>query len=368
MSRIALMGYYGFNNAGDEAILFSTLRSLRQRDRSVEVTVLSANPEKTARLYDVAAADRWKIMSVLKTLWNSDMLVFGGGSILQDTTSTRSLDYYLWVARLALWMRKPVYFMGQGIGPVKAPRSRQKTAALLNRVTRITVRDRDSKQELLDMGVTGPEIEVTADLVLGIYHREIERAPGLKVLERNGIGAGFGEKLVGISVRDWRDLSEYKKVLARVGDQLTEAGCKVVFLPFHFPGDVSCGREVVRQMEADALVIRDEVSTIEMLGMVSRMDLIIGMRMHSLIMAAVMGVPAIGLSYDPKIDAAVSLTGQTDGGRVENLDSDFITSEALRILRDREAIAEAQEGIVSPLRTRARRNIELLLELLGGRL
>ncbi len=364
MNKVTLIGYYGFNNTGDEAILYSILRSLKQRNKDLQVTVLSGNPGKTEKLYGVPCRNRWRIRDVISAIWQSDLVVFGGGSLLQDTTSRRSLDYYLAIARVARLLRKPVYFMGQGIGPVINEQSKQKVARVLNRVQYITVRDRDSKQQLLDMGVTKPPIEVTADIVLGLYRREVETAPGIRVLERYQLGDEDQGRMVGISVRNWRELSGYKTVVAELADSLAAKGYKVVFLPFHFPGDVSCARDVVRQMQGDAVVIREECTTIEMLGMISRMELLIGMRMHSLIMAALMGVPSVGLSYDPKIDAAVNLMGLVDGGRVENLNLEQLRLDSMQILFNRDEECQRLVQRLEPLKTKARRNVDILEELL----
>ena len=45
MSKILISGYYGFANAGDEAMLTAIIESLRQVEKNVELTVLSGNPE-----------------------------------------------------------------------------------------------------------------------------------------------------------------------------------------------------------------------------------------------------------------------------------------------------------------------------------
>lgn len=365
MKRVVLAGYYGFNNAGDEAILYSVLRSLRQKDRDLRLTVLSANPEKTRRLHGVDSVNRWKMPGVIRAIATHDVLVFGGGSLLQDVTSRRSLQYYLGLARLALFFRKKVYFMAQGIGPLRAEGSRSAVASVLDRVDTVTLRDLESKQLLLDLGVHRPRMELTADAVLGLYRREIEGRIGEKILGRYGIGPPEQEKLVGLAVRDWQNLSQYKKVLARVADGLADRGYQILLVPFHFPGDVGCARELARHMEHSPRILREECGTVALLGILGRMQLVFGMRMHSIIMAAVMGTPAIGLSYDPKIDAALDATGQLAGGRVENLDADRLLALAGTVLEDPEGYRQRVLTANETLRARARRNTEILREILA---
>lgn len=365
MKNIALIGYYGFNNAGDDAILYSIIRSLKQRDQKINITVLSNNPEKTTRRYEVVSKNRWKWLDVLKTITSSDVLVFGGGSLLQDVTSTRSLDYYLIIARLGLWFRKKVYFMAQGIGPLKLDASKKKVAKTLNKVSLITVRDSDSKQKLLDMGIVEPRIEITADMVFSLYRNEIERSFGHKLLERNQIDVSENAKLVGISVRHWKNLTQYKKKIAELVDALMDKGFQALFIPFHFPDDVGCARDVAKQMNHEPYILKDECTTLEMLGVLSSLDVFVGMRLHGLVMASVMGIPSVGISYDPKIEAAIEMIGQVSGGRVENIDSDKIIYDVQQLSLDREEYQENVFLAVDNLRSRARKNIDYLMEMLG---
>ncbi len=366
MKRVVLLGYYGFNNAGDEAILYSIIRSLKQRDKKIQITVLSHQPEKTMKTFGVDAKNRWKWNEILSTLLTHDVLVFGGGSLLQDVTSVRSLHYYLGIANLAIFLRKKVYFMGQGIGPFKSVQSQKKVVNTLNKVDVITLRDVESKQALLDLGVRKPKLELTADAVLSLYRHEIEKIPGEKVLDRNGIDEVKREKCIGLSVRDWGNLSNYKHVLAKLGDYWVEQGYHLVLIPFHFPDDVTSARDVAKAMDRPVTVLKEVYSTIEMLGIIGNMKMLIGMRLHSLIMATVMAVPAIGLSYDPKIEASIKETGQILGGRVENLDLDRLVHLSTELLHHQTDYSEKLIDSSAQLRTRSRRNLDILMDMLEG--
>lgn len=363
MKKIALIGYYGFNNAGDEAILYSILRSIKQRAPQAQVTVLSNHPDKTQRRYQVDSKSRWKWLDILRTLLSCDLLVFGGGSLLQDVTSKRSLDYYLGLVRLARFFRKPVYFMAQGVGPFKLSSSKSKIEKLINKVDLVSLRDPESKQTLLDMGVTQTRLELTADMVFSLYRNEIERSFGAKVLERNQIDT-IEKKTIGFSVRQWKDLSHYKKKLAQVADALVEKGYQVLFLPFHFPDDVACARDVAKLMTQEPILLKEECSTLEMLGILSTLEVFVSMRMHGIVMASVMGVATVGISYDPKIEAVLELTGQVSGGRVENIDADKMIYDIQQLSLDQADHREQILETVDKLRPRARKNMDLLMSLL----
>src|SRR5579862_5696826 len=118
--RFTVSGYYGCGNAGDEAVLAGIKEALqRQAGDEAQMIVLSQNPAETRRLHGLAAVDRMSLSMVRRVLSETDLLLSGGGSLLQDTTSIRSLLYYLWIARTAYSIGKPVMFYAQGIGPLR---------------------------------------------------------------------------------------------------------------------------------------------------------------------------------------------------------------------------------------------------------
>ena len=117
--RIAVSGYYGFKNAGDDAILMALVTTLRALAPGVEITVFSNSPAETRQLYGVRAVNRWNPFRVIWALLHSDLLLSGGGGLLQDVTGggVRSICYYLMVVLLALVVGKPVVYYAQGVGP-----------------------------------------------------------------------------------------------------------------------------------------------------------------------------------------------------------------------------------------------------------
>ena len=134
---------------------------------------------------------------MLRALAGCDLLLSGGGSLLQDVSSSNSPLYYLGIIFLAKLFDKPVMVYAQGIGPLRRKRNKRLTAWLLNGVNKITVRDEESKKDLVAMGVH-QEIIVTADPVLGFKKTEVEEKLGADILERYEVKRGPGEKLLGV--------------------------------------------------------------------------------------------------------------------------------------------------------------------------
>ncbi|MGB9793322.1 MAG: polysaccharide pyruvyl transferase family protein, partial [Thermacetogeniaceae bacterium] len=175
MLRVAVSGYYGFDNTGDEAILMAMVSTLKALAQNVEITVFSRSPKETSRAYGVKAVNRWNPFAVGWTLLRSDILLSGGGGLLQDVTGVRSIVYYLAVVAMAKLLGKTVVYYAQGVGPVRTRFGRWLTRLISNRVDLITVRDQASRDDLLAMGVNRPPLVVTADPVLAMSPQQIPR-------------------------------------------------------------------------------------------------------------------------------------------------------------------------------------------------
>lgn len=172
VQRIVISGYYGFDNSGDEAVLQSILLALEQQGREqgiqIEPIVLSANPARTSELYGVRAVPRMKLGAVMAALRESHGLISGGGSLLQDATSPRTIPYYLLILKLAQWLGKPTFIYSQGIGPVHRRLFYGPIRRTVAKSAYISVRDEESAQLLGRMGVAHERIEIVPDPVMGL--------------------------------------------------------------------------------------------------------------------------------------------------------------------------------------------------------
>lgn len=119
MTRVVISGYYGFANAGDEAMLAAIVGSLKDIIPDVSITVITGNCRMTRENHNVQAVHRLNFFAIAAAIRRCDILISGGGSLLQDVTSARSLYYYLWIMKIALFFKKPVMLYAQGIGPVR---------------------------------------------------------------------------------------------------------------------------------------------------------------------------------------------------------------------------------------------------------
>ncbi len=321
--QIVISGYYGFDNTGDEAVLFSILQALDQcyGKNNLDITVLSHQAEKTAHQYGVKAINRWHLKSIYQTIKKSDLLISGGGSLLQDVTSNKTIPYYLLIIKMAQMCKKKVVFYAQGFGPVDKRHNQLLVKKVLNKLGKIFVRDIHSKQALQAIGVNQPPIVVTADPVLGMKTSKPVPPEVLKLLNTSP-----GKSRVGIYLRSWTNDQRLLDKMKLVFEKLLAEGLAVFFIPMQMPEDASFleGLEIPQDHK-----ITQALDVEEMFTLVGKMDLVIGMRLHALIMAAAQEVATVALSYDPKVDAFMDAIGNKDYWEVDQFDTDQLISRVM---------------------------------------
>lgn len=361
--KVLFSGYYGFDNSGDDAILHAIVNDIRACDPTVQLNVLSYDPPRTRRLYGVNATQRFHYKSVKKALSATDLLISGGGSLLQDETSSRSLYYYLGVMALAKRMGKKVYVYANGVGPIHNSLNRKLTARILNKVDYITLRDEDSAQVLKDIGVDGPPIEVTADPVYGIDGISPEAAKAL--LREEGIDSD--KHFLGVAVRQWKKAPALASKIAYVADRaFEELGIDILFTPLHYPEDKHFAESIKAKMvhKDHCHVLSGNYAVEEMEGIIGLCELLIGMRLHALIYAVTSKTPAVGIVYDPKVKSQLEALSIDGDIRAEGMDEKKLLNAVVAMYRkkDEERLRlKAQHGV---LLDKSRRNVQHVFELL----
>ncbi|MGG0824140.1 polysaccharide pyruvyl transferase CsaB [Paenibacillus turicensis] len=377
--KIIISGYYGFKNSGDEAVLTSILYALEEAGQAagIQITpvVLSIDPEWTTKTYGVEAVHRMKLGDVKKAIQQSDGLISGGGSLLQDVTGLGTIPYYLGVIKLAQWLGKPTFIYAQGVGPVQRGFFHPFIKSVMKKCKYISVRDQQSAAYLQKIGIGQERIHVVPDPVMGFVLPEqvqnhVEHHHG----EDRSLAQNEAEKVkpvVGVSVRFWNeDRSELLSLAKGLSKLTTEMDVTLKFLPFYFPGDDEASRFVIKHMEHGAevaSVIGECEHPSEMVEEVKKCDLLIGMRLHSLIYAASQGTPMIGISYDPKIDQFLARLNISPVGSHKALDGDQVAITAASILKAREAWLQEHMEYMEVMRRDARVPAHQITQFLKGR-
>ena len=321
--KVLLSGYYGFGNLGDEALLAGLVGALDRCGH--EVTVLSADTRATERLHGVRARNRY--LSLVPAVAASDWVVSGGGGLLQDRTSSRSLRYYLSVLQLARLMGKRRLVYGQSVGPLSDQGARSVAHAL--RDTPVAVRDERSLAVLAELGV---EAHLVADPALALTPQAAQPDSESSVL----LIPRAGEPTVTSGLID----------LAR---RLVGAGTPVSVLAFHKAQDEPEVAALTRSVPGVRL--RQADSPQGALACLAQARHVVSARLHGLILAALSGRAQSGIVYDPKVAAFLSEVG---------LALHEVPLDVDRLLADVAAHTTADASRVAGLVGRARAGLDWL--------
>ena len=359
---VVICGAYGRGNAGDDAILEAILQEMRAIDPDMPITVLTKDPKATRLTYRVRTAGRMDVLTWKKAMRHTALYINGGGSLIQDVTSRRSLWFYLHNIQAAHKAGCKVQMYGCGIGPVLREQHRQLAARVLNAsVDVITLREPDSLKELQSMGVTKPEILLTADPALTLPAANSDEIDS--VLLRSGIPPR-GNYLC-FALRNWKGFEEKTPLFGQAAQYAYETyGLTPVFAAVEKHLDPVAGRLAAAGLEIPHYFLDDAGSAGTIIGALSRMQAVVSMRLHALIFAAGQGIPLAGVVYDPKVSAFLRYIGQ------ENFqDLSSLTLERLKAMIDQAVGApvspEAQAAAVQKLRQTEQVNMETARRLLG---
>ena len=334
MKGVLISGYYGFNNTGDEAMIETM--SIELAKKNYRLVVLSSNPDRTKELYNVEAYDRYNFFSIVKAIKNTDILVSGGGTLFQDITSKKSIWYYLGIVKLALLMGKKVCIAYQGMGPINTKFYRWMTKRTLNNknVKLVALRDKQAYDYAKEMGIKEEKMVLSSDMIFMMKPPAKERS--LKILNDNVHNHFEGEKLIGFSVREWKD-KDRTDLFAELADELVEKyNARIVFFPFHKPKDAEISKIIMHKMkhEDKTVLIPNRYLPSEILGTMGLMDVNIGVRLHALVFSALMDVPTIGISYEPKIDGFLEMINMTPVCTYENISVEKILEKVDSFMKD----------------------------------
>ncbi|NLY53593.1 MAG: polysaccharide pyruvyl transferase CsaB [Firmicutes bacterium] len=324
MSKYVISGYYGFGNAGDEAILEAIIRSLQEQDEQAEITVLSAQPERTTAEHGVRAVHRTRLGQIVPALRRADLFISGGGGLLQDATSSRSLLYYLGLLRLARLLGCKTMVYANSIGPIRRQRNQRLTANILKKTDYITVRDQLSLQLLADLGVQGPPMKLTADPVLLLPTPVIEPKPQTLV----------------IAVREWPSEHDFLEQVKLAGRRWVQDGFSLRFIPFHYSRDLAISQQLAAEIGPGASCLSQPQGFNDLLGELAQAEVVVAMRLHALIMAAACNRPLVGIAYDPKIIGFLQSVDQPLAGTTDNLQAQQLYEQVLAVYRQRDKLKQ----------------------------
>lgn len=278
MVKVCVSGYYGFKNFGDEAILSVLLNHLKEQD----VTVFSSNPDFTVNTYGVKAVKSFDLPKVIDVIKNTDVLISGGGSLLQDVTSLKSLVYYSLIIAFGILFNKKIIIFAQGIGPINNKFAQFIVKNLLRLCSLVTVRDEKS---LFLLNKWNVDAKLVCD---PIYSIDVKRTET--------------DNTVGVQLRDFKTMNYnlLHKLAMLVATKFNDK--KVEIFSLQEAQDFELCRKFETILQSLNPEIKTEIVTENITERISKLEYLIAMRFHAVLVALKCGVRTCAINYDIKVE------------------------------------------------------------------
>lgn len=366
-------GYYGFGNAGDEAILETLLRHLRALRSDLAFTITSADPAETAAAYGVDSVLWSDSGAILEAIRSSSLVLIGGGGIFHDywgfdphtllTDDHWGISFYTGPALLGALLGKRVMLYAIGVGPLFSEHARQYTRIACEAAHVITVRDSASAGLLTELDIPPQQIQLTADPAFDFA------VPPAPAPTKSQIGIGLRNWNIGVYPDFWE-----RQVAAALDQFLDTHPGEAVFLPFQrldsdLEDDLAVARRVYGRMRNQdrCRVVDARATPSQLASEIAACDLVLGMRLHASILAAAARVPVVSLSYDTKVDEAMQRVALEDlTVDIRSVDAGLLAAKLKSAYVRRQELRADLASRMPAVAAEARRNAEIAIGLLDS--
>ena len=348
-SDILICGYYGYGNLGDETLLSVIVRELRKREPSVRLCAFSALPEKTKEYHLIDAVSRFDFAGIAEKMKHSKVLLFGGGNLLQDKTSTHSLLYYTHILRMAKKYGLKIAVYANGIGPIVSENNKARVKEALKLADSISLRDSDS---FLWVKSLYPERKIRLTFDPAILTESAKRT------------FPYENYFVIAPKKTFPDCTENLTKLIRLLSEKT--GLRPVVVSMYDDQDLNYAKKISSWTNAafcDLQRAEDGISLLE------NAELLISSRLHGLVYATAAACPMLGYSDDGKLFSYLDYIGfgcedEVPCGVFVGENADFALECALKILSERKTCREKMKKNLLEYKTLAEREFPEILKLL----
>jgi len=321
--QITLIGYYGFQNAGDEWLLHKSIQFIKAHFPLKIIHILYNTPDIAPNYLSdpaIQMINRWSIKDIIKSFSVSEYIIFGGGGLFQDSTSARSFYYYLFLLFLAVIFKKQILFWGQGIGPIHRFWLKTLFKILIKKVAYISVRDQYSYDVMINWNYPKNHLALTSDLAF------LYETPSLNLKP-----AWSPKARIGISFRSSAIPKKSLLILNQFFESFPKEQC--IFLEMHTPNDTQAIQHLMSAQFNTTINMNHHILSHEQLPY--PISLIIGCRFHALVYASLHNIPFLALVYDEKVKSlAITLGQEYIDLRQENISLEQIQKKYMLIVKN----------------------------------
>jgi len=378
--QIILSAFIGSDNLGDRAIFEAASQSLLKLKHS-KISAFTINKKNhDIEQNDVNLIHTTNIFVIIYQIIQCDLLIIGGGGLIQDYTTAYNLLRHTYKAFIALILRKKYMFYSVGVDKLNFKINRIITKVLFNHASKITVRDQQSKIRLKNLGVTN-KITVSVDPAINlaispVRKRVIPRIQGpyIAVCLRHWFNVNpwipvtIINKFHLYSPENRKLQQHFITVLASFLDTLVgKFNVNIVFVPFFYGRDENIHKKVLQTMNRSnrCLNINQKLNTQQTLSVIQQAEFVIGMRLHSLIFASIVNTPFIGLIYSEKVSNYLNKLKLSNLGiSVGNIELNKLEKLFSKAYEDRQKIKIKLEKQVEKLKQQEKLNIKTVEKIL----
>ncbi len=298
--RIVLLGYYGFGNLGDDALLRAAIRRAREVFVDKPISALTRSHKRDSRIFGIRCINRYSPLAVMRELWGAEVLVLGGGTLLQDRTSLRSLLYYSALLYFASMRGLRIELWGNGLERPQSPLAAALIRTALSCAHYIGLRDVSSVVEALRLvkASDGDKLYFEKDLASEQSPSDESRIDLL--LESLGLRADGKIKAFAVVAVKGSAGRGYLQILGEKLRELKENGISLVFVPMYPKEDRA---ECLRLCRSFGGVVAESLSEGDVVGLMKKSLVVCGMRLHSLVFAGAADAPFVGFGGEAKIES-----------------------------------------------------------------
>jgi len=346
---IVLSGYYGFDNSGDDALLKAVIDTIRKEKPDVKILVLSKKPKETMEEHNVFSINRYDFFAIKKYLKRSRLFVYGGGSLIQDITSTQSLIYYTVLLQFAKRYGLKLMVYGNGIGPIIRNHNISRAKKALSMCDYISLREPESLEEVKRLGVDLDKVTVKLS-VDPVFTIDVDAGQNVDSIFASE-GIDLSKKYFAVSCRTWKyNEVHFTDKMAKVIEEVSRKYNIIpMYVPMH-PNDYTILREIMAKAKTENVLLSKIYDVSQFLAIIRETHFAMSMRLHTLIYAVSTGVPVIGLVYDPKVKFFVEYVNEKTYVDTSNLDVDDLKDMIDYIHNNHRVISERIRGEASKLK------------------
>ncbi len=313
---ILLSGYFGCGNLGDDLLLSSAIAGLRPLLPGAQFLIRDGGTTQSENFdtdvtftgVETALTDQKRsklnracryIANMTRLLRRCRWLIFAGGTVFHEQGSGRSLTIQWMTCRLARLLGVRIAALGVGIAQLNTPRGRWLVRDIVRISELFLVRDEAAYRQIADT-----KARVTGDLVF-----DWSELAALHKTRNANTAAGSRTIALAVCPAAFDGTSEQRAVAAfsKAVNIWLGHGHRLIFLIFQ-KGETAANDQrmfdqiAARVRQGKTIETRILPTSPQALAAAFRdIDVLCGMRFHGFVLAALFGIPFVGVSHDNKI-------------------------------------------------------------------